>query len=195
MAIMALAEQVPRLFGDRVVGVALLATSAGDLDQVALGLPGFPGRMLHQVGPSALATLARLPAVVEHSRKAGSEFAYMVTRRFAFGGDVPSELADFTNEMLAATPIGVIAAFFPGFAEHNRYAALAAMGRVPVLVVGATADRMTPGGHSREIVQRVPSAYLCELEGAGHMVMLERADEVNEALDELLERASGEAVA
>jgi pimeloyl-ACP methyl ester carboxylesterase len=195
MAIMALAEQAPRLFGDRVVGVALMATSAGDLDQVTLGLPGLPGRMMHRVGPSALATLARVPAVVERGRKAGSEVAYMFTRHFAFGGDVPSELADFTEQMLAGTPIGVVAAFFPGFAEHNRYAALAALRRVPLLVVGATADRMTPGKHSREIVQRVPSAYLCELEGAGHMVMLERADEVNEALEELLERASGEAVA
>jgi pimeloyl-ACP methyl ester carboxylesterase len=195
MAIMALAEQSPGMFGDRVVGVALMATSAGDLDQVTLGLPGLPGRMLHRVGPSALATLARVPAVVERSRRAGSEVAYMVTRRFAFGGDVAPELADFTDEMLAATPIGVVAAFFPGFAEHNRYAALAALARIPVLVVSATADRMTPGSHSSEIVTRLPSAYLCELEGAGHMVMLERADEVDKALEDLLARASGEAVA
>jgi pimeloyl-ACP methyl ester carboxylesterase len=192
---MALAEQSPRMFGKRVCGVALLATSAGDLDQVTLGLPGMPGRMLHRIGPGALATLARAPAVVERGRKAGSEFAYMLTQRFAFGGPVSPELADFTEQMLAATPVGVIAAFFPGFAKHNRYAALAAMRRIPVLVVSASADKMTPSSHGREIVRRLPSAFPLDLEGAGHMVMLECADEVNEALDELLARASGEAVA
>jgi pimeloyl-ACP methyl ester carboxylesterase len=195
MAVMALAEQSPRLFGKRVVGVALLATSAGALDQVTLGLPGMPGRMLHRVGPGALAALARAPAVVERGRKAGSEFAYMLTQRFAFGGPVSPEVADFTEQMLAATPIGVISAFFPGFAKHNRYAALSAMRRIPVLVVSASADKMTPAAHSLEIVRRLSSAYALELEGAGHMVMLECADEVNEALEDLLTRASREAVA
>jgi pimeloyl-ACP methyl ester carboxylesterase len=195
MTIMALAEQAPRLFGKRVAGVALLTTSAGDLDQVTLGLPGLPGRMLHRVGPSALATLARAPTVVEHGRRAGSEFAYMLTRRYAFGGDVAPELAEFTDAMLAATPIGVVAAFYPWLTEHNRYAALAALRRVPVLVVGATRDRLTPAAHSREIARRVASASLLELDGAGHMVMLECADEVNEALQDLLAQAEGDAVA
>jgi pimeloyl-ACP methyl ester carboxylesterase len=195
MTIMALAEQAPRLFGKRVVGAALLATSAGDLDQVTLGLPGFPGRMLHRLGPGALATLARAPAVVERGRKAGSEFAYMLTQRFAFGGPVSPELADFAEQMLAATPIGVIAAFFPGFAEHNRYAALGPLRRIPVLVVSAAEDKMTPASHSREIVGRLPSAYPLDLPGAGHLVMLECAGQVNDALAELLARASDEAVA
>ncbi|MDQ4085341.1 MAG: alpha/beta hydrolase [Actinomycetota bacterium] len=195
MGIMALAEQAPKLFGKRVVGVALLATSAGDLDRVTLGLPGRAGRLLHRVGPSALATLARVPAVVERGRKAGSEFAYMLTQRFAFGGPVEPEVADFAEQMLAATPIGVIAAFFPGFAEHDRFAALAALRQVPVLVVGGSEDKMTPASHSREIAHRLPSAYSLDLDGAGHLLMLECADEVNRALDELLARAAAEAVA
>jgi pimeloyl-ACP methyl ester carboxylesterase len=195
MTIMALAEQAPRLFRDRVAGVALLATSAGDLDQVTLGLPGRAGRLLHLVGPGALATLARAPAVVERGRKAGSEFAYMLTQRFAFGGPVDPEVADFAEQMLAATPIGVIAAFFPGFAKHDRYAALAALRRLPVLVVGAGEDKLTPASHSSEIVRRLPSAFALDLDGAGHLVMLECADEVNEALERLLARAAGEAVA
>jgi pimeloyl-ACP methyl ester carboxylesterase len=195
MTVMALAEQAPRLFGDRVVGVALLATSGGDLDQVTLGLPGLPGRLIHRVGPSALAALARVPAVVERGRKAGSEVAYMLTQRFAFGGEVEPEVADFAEQMLAATPIGVIAAFFPGFAEHNRYAALAALQHVPVLVLSASEDKLTPAAHGAEIVQRLPSASAVDVEGAGHLVMLERADEVNAALERLLAQASDEAVA
>jgi pimeloyl-ACP methyl ester carboxylesterase len=195
MAIMALAEHAPRLFGKRVVGVGLLTTSAGDLDRVTLGLPGLPGRLLHRVGPSALAALARAPAVVERGRQAGSEVAYMLTRRYAFGADVTPELADFTDDMLAATPIGVVAAFSSVFWEHNRYAALGALRRIPVLVVSAGEDRMVPASHSHEIAQRLPMAFVRDFEGAGHMVMLECGDEVNDALEDLLARASREAVA
>ena len=39
MTIMALADQAPELFGDRIVGVALLSTSAGKLAEVGFGAP------------------------------------------------------------------------------------------------------------------------------------------------------------
>jgi pimeloyl-ACP methyl ester carboxylesterase len=64
-----------------------------------------------------------------------------------------------------------------------------------VLVVGAGEDKLTPASHSSEIVRRLPSAFALDLDGAGHLVMLECADEVNEALERLLARAAGEAVA
>jgi pimeloyl-ACP methyl ester carboxylesterase len=195
MTVMALAEQQPELFGDRVAGVALVATSAGDLDAVTYGLPGRPGRLLHRVGPGALAVLARAPEVVERGRKAGSEVAYVLTRRFAFGGEVPPEVADFTERMLAGTPIGVISAFFPVFAQHDRYDALPALRHVPVLVVSGGEDKLTPASHGREIVDRLPAAEMVECEGAGHMVMLECPDEVDDALGTLLDRVAGRAVA
>ena len=195
MGIMALAEQDPELFGERVVGVTLVATSAGDLAEVTLGLPGLPGRLLHRVGPGALATLARVPEVVERGRKAGSEFAYMLTQRFAFGGEVDPDVADFAEQMLAGTPIGVIAAFFPVFAEHDRFDALAGLRHVHVAVVSASEDRLTPPSHSREIGRLLPSASVVDIEGAGHLVMLERPDQVTEAIEKLLARAAGEAVA
>ncbi|MGH3355593.1 MAG: alpha/beta fold hydrolase [Nocardioidaceae bacterium] len=195
MSIMALAEQRPDLFGGRVVGVALLATSAGDLGKVTLGLPGVPGRLVHQLAPAALATLARIPAIAESGRKAHSELGYMLTQRYAFGGHVPHELAEFTDDMLASTPIGVVAAFFPVFAEHDRYAALAALRHVDVLVVSGDVDQLTPLTHGREIAHRLPSAEFLELTGAGHMLMLERPDEVNRALAGLVDRAAAKAVA
>jgi pimeloyl-ACP methyl ester carboxylesterase len=195
MSIMALAEQEPGLFGDRIVGVALVATSAGDLDRVTFGLPGLPGRLLHRVGPGALATLARVPEVVERGRKAGSELAYMLTQRYAFGGEVSPEVADFAEQMLAGTPIGVISAFFPVFAEHDRYDALAGLRHVPVVVVGAGEDKLTPASHSREIARRLSSASAVDIEGAGHLVMLEFPDEVTAAIEKLLARVTGEAVA
>src|SRR5689334_13381345 len=49
MSIMALADQHPELFGDRVIGVGLCSTSAGHLDEVPIILPGLPGRWLRQL--------------------------------------------------------------------------------------------------------------------------------------------------
>ncbi|MDP9444156.1 MAG: alpha/beta hydrolase [Actinomycetota bacterium] len=193
MAVMALAEQQPSLFGDRVAGVPLLSTSAGELDRVTLGLPGLPGRVLHRLAPALLAALARVPRLAESGRRAGSDLGYLLTRRYAFGGPVPGELVEFTEEMLAGTPIGVVADFFPGFSTHDRYAALAALRGVPVLVVTGTADLVTPARHSRRLADLLPSARLCELPGAGHMCMLERPDDVSRALCELLDRVDADA--
>jgi pimeloyl-ACP methyl ester carboxylesterase len=73
MTVLALADQRPDIFADRVVGTALLASSAGGLDRVTLGVPGPVGRLVHRLTPALVAALARVPDLVEHSRKAGSD--------------------------------------------------------------------------------------------------------------------------
>ena len=72
MTIMALADQHPELFGDRVVGVALVSTSPGKLAEVGLGVPqrrsraaqgGAAGaRRRSTAGPDWSAAAARLGA-------------------------------------------------------------------------------------------------------------------------------------
>jgi pimeloyl-ACP methyl ester carboxylesterase len=136
-----------------------------------------------------MAALARAPRLVERGRRAGSDIGFVVTRKLAFGGPVPEEYVDFTDEMLAATPIDVVADFYPGFDTHDRLAALAALSWAPTLVVGGTEDAITPIEHTRRMALLLPSAEVLELEGAGHMAQLERAEEVNDALERLLDKA------
>jgi pimeloyl-ACP methyl ester carboxylesterase len=188
MTVMALASQFPELFGDRVVGAALISSSSGSLNAETLGLPGLPGRVLHRVTPAVMATLARAPRLVESGRRAGSDIGFVLTRRLAFGGPVPQEYVDFTDEMLASTPFEVVADFFPGFDVHDRREALTALAECETTVVCGTLDAITPIEHSRTIAQRVPSAELVELEGAGHMVILERHEEVTAAIFDLVKR-------
>ncbi len=190
MTIMSLAERHPDWFGSRVVGVALISTSSGGLDAATLGLPGFPGRLLHKVTPAVLATLARAPRLVESGRRASSDIALAMTRRLGFGGPVPQEYVDFTDEMLAATPVEVVADFFPGFEEHDKSAVVATtLASVSATVVGGGRDAITPVAHTRRIAELVPTAAFLELPDAGHMVILESHAEVSEALDDLVERA------
>jgi pimeloyl-ACP methyl ester carboxylesterase len=195
MSIMALAEQHPDWFGDRIRGVGLIATSSGGFDAETFGLPGWPGRALHKLTPSLVATLARTPRLVESGRRAGSDFGFVLTRKLAFGGSVPQEYVDFTDEMLAGTPFDVIAEFFPGFQSHDKAEALAVLDDLPTVVVGGTLDAITPIEHSRRIARLLPHATLIELTGAGHMVVLEQHGQVTQAIKDLIFRVEGQRVA
>ncbi len=54
---------------------------------------------------------------------------------------------------------------------------------VPALVICGAEDKMTPPDFSRQITESISGAKLCLIEGAGHMVMLERPKEFNETLN------------
>ncbi len=53
---------------------------------------------------------------------------------------------------------------------------------VPTLVVNGTADELTPIKYARFLADHIPRARLVTVEGAGHMVMLERPEEVAQAI-------------
>jgi pimeloyl-ACP methyl ester carboxylesterase len=195
MALLALAEQHPELFGDRVVGAALLSTLAGGMRPHRIFGRLLPDRLMSAVTPRVVAGLARAPELVENARRAGSNVGFLVTDRFAFGDDVPTAYVEFVDEMLAGTPVDVLAEFFPGFDTLDKYHALAAFGRVPTLVLCGTEDRLTGIEHSRRMAELIPGCTLVEERGAGHMVILERHEQVNDALGRLVARATKRTVA
>jgi pimeloyl-ACP methyl ester carboxylesterase len=58
--------------------------------------------------------------------------------------------------------------------------------KVPALVVTGTADRLTPIKYARYLAEHIPDARLLLVEGAGHMVMLERPEQTASAIREFL---------
>ena len=62
---------------------------------------------------------------------------------------------------------------------------------VPTTIICGTEDKLTSIGHSRKLHARIDGSTLLECEGAGHMVIIERHDQVNAALDQLLAAAGG----
>ncbi|OFX13088.1 MAG: hypothetical protein A2V59_09365 [Armatimonadetes bacterium RBG_19FT_COMBO_69_19] len=58
--------------------------------------------------------------------------------------------------------------------------------RVPTVVVCGAEDRMTPPALGEELARSIPDARRVVIEGAGHMLMLEKPDEVEVALREML---------
>lgn len=194
MSVISLAEQYPELFGDKVVGAALISTTAGGLDpgrilfpMVPLGLGGrFVGR--------AVRTLDIGHKVVDVARVWGHAVADVVTDRYAFGsGDVPASYVEFVYSMLNSTPFAVVADFYPAFATLDKFEHLEPLGRVPTSIICGTEDRITGVGHSRKLHSLIPGSSLLECVGAGHMVLLEQHKEVTAELDDLISLAQGQA--
>ncbi|MGY1660092.1 alpha/beta fold hydrolase [Geodermatophilus sp. SYSU D00705] len=183
MTLMALAEQRPELFGDRVVAAAFVATSSGQMDAVTYGLPAPVARVVKKVLPVLNERNARAERAGKARTVGGSAM------RLVFGPDAdPADVA-MTREVHRACSAETVAAFLPTFSDHDRVRALAALAEVPALVVVGDADRLCPVQHSRVIADALPMAELAVYPGVGHMVQLERRAEVSRLLVELLARA------
>ncbi len=190
MTVMALAEQRPELFGTRVTGVALIGTSSGKLAELTFGLPGAVAPVARRVLPFLTRGMRARPSTFELSRRIGTDLAFVLTRRLAFGtGDISPTLVEFVEKMTADTPSDVIGEFYDTLSRHDKLAALEVLQSVPVLVLAGEQDKVTPVGHVRAIAEALPSAELVIVPGAGHMVHLEAEGMVTRRLRDLVRRA------
>lgn len=206
MTIMALAAEHPELFGGpeagehaRVRGVVLCSSTDGHWNEMTLGLPARAAQLFQRTAPGVFALLGRGHTLVDRTRRAGTDLAQLLTRRYAFASDVPPPLVRFTDEMLSSTPMDVIADFFPTFAAHDRSGTLPTLARVPVEIVVGDHDLLTPAFHSERMAAAIDAAAA---EGAapahhagleivpagGHVLPLEHPDAVDSAIRRVLAR-------
>jgi pimeloyl-ACP methyl ester carboxylesterase len=190
MTIMALADQHPELFGTKVIGVILISTAASGVDPAAW-LPAPLRPIARQAVPPILrGAQGRPAALIEWSRQAAGDIAFLGTRYIAFGDPrVSPAVVDFLERIIRATPVEVVAAFYQALLGHDKRAALGVMGEVPVLVLTGDRDRLVPPQLSDELAAQIPGAELIRVPGAGHVVILERPDVVNDAITGLIGRA------
>jgi pimeloyl-ACP methyl ester carboxylesterase len=186
MTVIALAEEHPEYFGERVVGTALISTTGGRLRThkvLSRHLPDAIGRRAVERGLIVASQRERLLDLV---RQRGTALALGVVRELAFGDhDVPLSWVAFVNEMIANTPMQVLVEFIPHFSEMDKFEILTSLSQVPTLVMGGTKDKLTSIGHSRKLHSMIEGSRLVELEGAGHMPLLELHARVEEELDRL----------
>jgi pimeloyl-ACP methyl ester carboxylesterase len=185
MTIMCLAAAHPERFGDRVRGVALVSTSAGDL----AADPRTAGGRLASVPAGALqAALAgarfvewlrrRLPPTHPRHRA--------VVRDLLYGADATDDMVLAGAEIMHASTVRAFTAFVPALGAHDKGAELAALCRVPVEILVGDGDKLTPVRHSRRLAEILPDARLQVLERTGHMLPQERAREAADALGRLV---------
>lgn len=193
MTILSLAAQDPAFFRQRVRGVALMATTSTGLRDADLGLPPAVGSALVRAMPTALSMATQQQRLVEIARDRASDMIFTVTKRYAFGSDVPAALTQFVADMLNGTPVDVIAEYFAEVAGFEARAAVSQLDGIETLVMVGESDRVIPPVHSEEIVRHAPHAELVRLPTTGHMLMLERREEVDAHLRALIDRVRGSA--
>ena len=189
MTIMALARQRPELFGPRVAGAFLLATSSGGL--VEEGAVGAAVRVLRRLRLLQLYLLLfQLWApLLERFRRRGTRTGRWFFRRYLFGrDDATPETVTQVQELLEQTPLPVIAAYYRTLLDHDEHASLEVLHPLPVTLLVGTSDRLTPLSHSERMAEALPDAELVVVPGAGHSVNITRREVVDEALLRLLAR-------
>ncbi|MCX4982876.1 alpha/beta fold hydrolase [Streptomyces sp. NBC_00572] len=190
MTVMALADRYPEFVRDRVVGVAFVGTSAGNLAEVSYGLPIAGVNAVRRVLPGVLRALGSQAELVERGRRATADLFAGLIKKYSFASkDVDPAVARFAERMIESTPIDVVAAFYPAFAEHDMAAALPAFRSMPVLALAGDNDLVTPSSHTEAIADLLPDAELVIVPDGGHLVMLEHPEAVTDRLADLLVRA------
>lgn len=188
MTILSLASQDPDYFRRKIDGVALLATTAGGLSGTRLGLPEPVGRAFHRVVPTALTAAARRQDLIDVGLQRASDLVFVITRHYAFGSRVSPSLTQFVADMIAGTPVDVIAEYLDALEVYNDPEAVHVLEGIETLIMVGEKDLVTPPRHSHEIVRRAPHAEFVLLPDTAHMLMLERYPDVNYHLRELVAR-------
>jgi pimeloyl-ACP methyl ester carboxylesterase len=191
MTIMCLAAARPELFGDRVRGVALVSTSAGDLAPAGktlaerLQLKLAPGMVTVAIGGArALERMRQLlpPTHPRHQK---------MVRELLYGADATEEMVRAGAEVMHASTVRAFTEFLPALGAHDKRTELAALARVPVAVLVGDSDKLTPPRHSEQLAAVLPDATVEVIPRTGHMVLQERPQLVAEAVGRLLDQATG----
>ena len=101
-------------------------------------------RTLRKVAPSVIQIGRRGADLIERGRAISSDLALLVTKFYAFDAEVPVELVDFSLEMINATPVDVLADFYPALVDHHVFDHLDSLNGTETLVVVGERDLLTP---------------------------------------------------
>jgi pimeloyl-ACP methyl ester carboxylesterase len=188
MTIMCLAAARPELFGDRVRGVALVSTSAGDLTSDPRSAAGRmaalkPGVLNAALAGAVLVEKLRTLLPPSHPRHR------RMVRELLYGADATDAKVLAGAEIMHASTVRAFVAFMPALDAHDKRENLSALTRVPVEIFVGDEDKLTPPRHSRQLADALPDAQLHQVERTGHMLPQERPQLLVDALLRLLEAA------
>lgn len=180
MVLCQLAAEQPTDLAKRVAGMVLVATSGGPVTR----LPGWDA-VVSILSPGIEHGLARAQKRGRLLSPTGN-LAYL-SSRLAFGASPVPAQVELTRQMAKAISPLTVAGLWASVLGFNAHDSLDTID-LPVLVVVGTRDHLTPPWNARRLMAVLPRATLLELGGCGHMVMLERRDELNDALRCFAER-------
>lgn len=177
MALLQFAIDHPDVLRDRVSGIVLMSTTAGPVHRLA----GWKA-ISDLITPSArrgLALADRVPGGIFPS----TDLSYLVFR-LGMGSRPSATHVELNRLMTAATPVSVLGELMAGgvmsFDVRDRLADV----DVPAAVFVGTRDLLTPPSAARALARGLPAARPLEVfPGAGHMLMLECREDVNDRIE------------
>ncbi len=191
MTVIALGEQYPELLRDRVTGVAFVGTSPGGLTLANGGRIATVARtLLNRFGPAVLTPLSTRPQIFADIRRAARDVELFLVEQNSFASPVPRSVVRYTADILLGTPLDVINGFLKTFDGYDKRPVLAQFRHAMVLVFNGRQDILTPPAHSDLIVEAIPGAEHIVVNDAGHVIMLEHPELLNQHLLQLIERAT-----
>ena len=188
IAITSWAERYPDRVPQRADGVALINTTTGDLLRNVQFLP-VPAQLADArvlAAGTLLKTFGAAPLV-----KAIDRPNRLFVSMMAVGRNADPAIAEFVYELFTSTSAAGRGGWARTLVDHlgREHIGLKSL-VVPTLVIGSEKDRLLPMVSSRRIAREVPNlAQFVELSG-GHCAILERPQEVNHHLRQLVESAT-----
>lgn len=196
MTILSLAEHRPEQL-ERVAGVALLSTAAGNVVAGGAFSAGAAAlSVLRETRPGRrrgrrshpLADDGSDPATWTEAPRADTLF--LLTRAIGLSPNADPAHIAFTEQLLAECPARVKAALGPTLTSLRLRHAAERLTMPGVVMVG-DADRLTPDKQARRLADSLPQAELVMLADVGHMAPLEAHEEVTTRLRDLTEKTAG----
>ncbi len=102
--------------------------------------------------------------------------------QWSFPKNTDPLLIQQSAELMKQTPIPVITNDFIACNRFDRAENISTI-TMPTLIIVGEEDRMTPPAFSQSLNQKILSSRLVLIPGAGHLVMLEKPREVNQAIE------------
>jgi pimeloyl-ACP methyl ester carboxylesterase len=187
MTIMEYAHQHAEEFAARIAGLVFVATTAEGTTHTQYGLHPHLARLMRAAETAGAGVLARCGAW--HPHRAVLPALRPGVRWLLFGdGYEPSDLR-LTMSGVGRASLRSIGGFRESIGAQQRLETLAALGDVPSAVLVGDRDRLTPPRCAESIAEALPGTELTVCPGAGHMLMLERPDQVTAALAAVVTRA------
>ena len=180
MTIMEYADRHPDDFAARVAGLVLVATTAVGHSHTVYGLPARLGGLIRLAETSGAYVLARCGAWRPHR---AIQYVLRPGLRWLLFGEGADPLdVRLTTMAVARATLRAIGGFRPSIGVQQRLETLAALAPVPTRLLVGDRDRLTPVRCAEDIAEALGGVDVTILAGAGHMLMLERADEVTAAI-------------
>lgn len=138
------------------------------------------GLVLVGTGARLRVASALLDGILQDARS-----ALALITEWAWGPEADPAMVARGRQMMARVDPRVV---WGDFAACDRFDIRERVGEIPAptLVITGSEDRMTPAKFGQWLAERIPGARFVLIEGAGHMVMLEKPDQVASAVREWL---------